>query len=289
MNDVPNNAAPPGASVSASPTSPPGTLMPDGAAPQTLDPGISTILANPDGGWPLGLADLPERLSAFVDAGGPVVLVLGVLSVVALAIVLLKVWQFAWLRLGALGPVEEALRHWRHHEPQAAIAAVTAHRQPVARLLHVALTGLQRPQVDQATLREELTRVASAELERLRGYLRALEVIGTMSPLLGLLGTVLGMIEAFKRLETAGANVDPAILSGGIWQALLTTAVGLSIAIPVVLAHTWLERRVERCGHRMEDAVTQVFTRDLGAAPAKAGPHHQGTASLASVEVGHAA
>jgi biopolymer transport protein ExbB len=55
--------------------------------------------------------------------------------------------------------------------------------------------------------------------------------------LLGLFGTVLGMVEAFRQLELAGSQVDPAVLSGGIWQALLTTAVGLAVAIPAVLAH----------------------------------------------------
>lgn len=83
------------------------------------------------------------------------------------------------------------------------------------------------------------------------------------SPLLGLLGTVLGMIEAFRQLASSGSQVDPSVLSGGIWQALLTTAAGLSVAIPVVLLHSWLERRVERCAHRMEDAVTRIFTRSL--------------------------
>ena len=100
-------------------------------------------------------------------------------------------------------------------------------------------------------------------LASLRSHLRTLEVIATLSPLLGLLGTVLGMIEAFRQLEISGNQIDPGILSGGIWQALLTTALGLGVAIPVVLAHSWLERKVDRCRHNMEDAVTRVFTRDL--------------------------
>ncbi len=129
------------------------------------------------------------------------------------------------------------------------------------------MTGVRNPKLGDATLREELVRVASRQLETLSGYLRALEVIATLSPLLGLLGTVLGMIQAFQELAIAGSQVDPALLSGGIWQALLTTALGLAVAIPVVLVHSWLERRVERCGHAMEDAVTRVFTFALTPAP----------------------
>jgi biopolymer transport protein ExbB len=249
--------------------------------------GEPTLLATPalasDDGW---VTALSAQVGGLLDLGGPVLLVLGLLSMIALTIVLLKVWQFSRLRLDHLAPVEEALRRWHHQDGCSALALLAGRRQPVAEVVHVALSGLQRPRVDLATLREELTRLASARMEQLRGHLRALEVIGTLSPLLGLLGTVLGMIEAFRQLEGAGSQVDPAVLSGGIWQALLTTAVGLSVAIPVVLAHTWLERRVERCGHRMEDAVTRVFTRDL-TAPAMVSEWC--APAPPPIEVGHAA
>ncbi len=202
-------------------------------------------------------------LLALLQAGGPVLLILLGLSVLALAIVLLKLWQFAALRLGARGFAEQALAHWRAGRAGPALAALSASRSPLARVLEVALRGQARPGVTEATVREEVTRVANAVLENLRGQLRGLEVIATVSPLLGLLGTVLGMIEAFQRLEQAGGRVDPAILSGGIWEALLTTAAGLAVAIPTVLALNGLERVVEGFGHRLEDAVTQVFTREL--------------------------
>lgn len=202
-------------------------------------------------------------------AGGPVVVILLLMSIIALAIILLKWWQFAALRLTARSPVDKALRLWREGKSEAAIKALSRSRQPVAQLVRLTMTGLLRPGFDAALVREEVSRVASMQLERLRSLLRPLELIATLSPLLGLLGTVLGMIEAFRQLELAGSQVDPAILSGGIWQALLTTAVGLTVAIPVVMAHAWLERKVERCGHLMEDAVTQVFTRNLQPLPAR--------------------
>ncbi len=208
--------------------------------------------------------------------GGPVLWILALLSVAALAIILVKLWQFSRLKLNASEPTEQALRYWYQRDPQQALAVLQGSPQPTAQLLARTLQGLAMPAVDLGLLREELTRFASAKLEQLRAWLRALEVIAALSPLLGLLGTVLGMIEAFRQLELAGSQVDPAILSGGIWQALLTTAAGLSVAIPVVLVHSWLERRVERCGHQMEDAVTRVLTRDLNrdsqAASAKDAP-----------------
>jgi biopolymer transport protein ExbB len=207
------------------------------------------------------------QVTELLDAGGPVLMVLLALSVVGLTIILLKWWQFTVLRLESRNEPSKALELWRNNQPDAAIELASEQRQPVMQLLKVIMTGLRRPDVDVAAVREEAVRVASVQLENLRSHLRALELIGTISPLLGLLGTVLGMIQAFQRLEMAGNQVDPSILSGGIWQALLTTAAGLIVAIPVVLAHAWLERKVERCGHGMEDAVTQLFTRNLQAIP----------------------
>ena len=71
------------------------------------------------------------------------------------------------------------------------------------------------------------------------------------------------MIEAFQRLEEAGTAVDPAVLSGGIWEALLTTAAGLAVAIPAIIALNWLEQRIENFKLAMEDAMTRVFTSSL--------------------------
>ena len=114
--------------------------------------------------------------------------------------------------------------------------------------------------LSEETVKEEVVRVASLQLDSLRSGLRTLALIASLSPLIGLLGTVIGMIEAFQALEAAGSRVDPAILSGGIWVALLTTAAGLVVAIPAAVAHNWFEGAVYRCRRAMEDAATQVFT-----------------------------
>lgn len=225
------------------------------------DPSVAPGLES----WLHRLSDYPDAasLAETVGNGGPVLIVLALLSVAALTIVLVKLWQFARQRIGARQPLNRALALWSQRQPEKAIATLAGRRQPSVQLVHRAMTGLQTPGIDEMVLREELTRFGLERLESLRGGLRALEVIATLSPLLGLLGTVLGMIEAFRELEQAGSQVDPSILSGGIWQALLTTAAGLSVAIPVVMLHAWLEQRVDAEGHRMDDAVTRVFTRDL--------------------------
>lgn len=203
-----------------------------------------------------------EGLTEIVMAGGPVVMVLIAMSVVALAIVLVKLWQFHSARIGDRERVRRALilvRAGRQHD---ALVAVHGSRNPVAQAVRQAILGGQRG-LPETKIREEVVRFGSDILEELRGYLRPLEVIASLAPLLGLFGTVLGMIEAFRQLEAAGNQVNPAVLSGGIWEALLTTAVGLAVAIPAVAALNWLERTVERVAHDMDSAITGVFTQDL--------------------------
>lgn len=199
----------------------------------------------------------------FLAVGGPVLWVLLALSVTALGIILLKCWQFATLRPERDDDVRESLLRWRQGQFDAAEARLVAGR-PIGDVVASAMRGLRTGGIDRELLREEVERVASLRLNDLRALLPPLEGIAILSPLLGLLGTVLGMILAFQRMEAAGPQVDPSVLSSGIWRALLTTALGLGVAVPVTAVHGWLERKVERVATRMNDAVTQVFTTASG-------------------------
>ena len=209
-----------------------------------------------DAGLPNSIVDNLLRL---IDLGGPIVVVLLLMSILALAIVLLKLWQFAGMRVRRRRFIELALDQWRGQHADAAQQALAGERNPIAQTMVVAMRGINAG-MDDALVREEAARVGARHLSALRSYFRALEVIGSLAPLLGLLGTVLGMITVFSELADAGSAVDPALLSGGIWEALLTTAVGLIVAVPTVLALNWLERILERLHEDMQDALTQVFT-----------------------------
>ncbi|EKV32274.1 Ferric siderophore transport system, biopolymer transport protein ExbB [Caenispirillum salinarum AK4] len=233
--------------------------MPDALSPPA---GAETAGAPPLAeAAPGSLAGLLE----IVQAGGPIMLVLAVLSAVTLIVVLAKLAQFAHRRLWARRAVDRALELWHAGRVDEAPPVLEAERTPVAEVLLVALRTRLDPHMTPAQAREEAARIAGLHLDQLGRGLRLLAVIASLSPLLGLLGTVIGMIGAFQALETAGSKVDPSILSGGIWVALLTTAAGLVVAIPAAAAHQWLEGMVERTGRTMEDAATQVFTRQPAA------------------------
>jgi len=210
-----------------------------------------------------------EPLLQLLHTGGPVVWILLAMSFFAVTLILAKLFQFWRLGIGHQDVLGDSLREWRKgHWRESTNLLEELPRQPVARVMDAAMQGLLAEHAE-PRVREEVTRIAKNHIERLRSWLRALELVASLSPLLGLLGTVLGMIEAFQRLESAGNQVDPALLSGGIWQALLTTAVGLIVAIPALVAHQWLDRRVDRCAHTMEDYTTRVFTSFAARSQAK--------------------
>jgi biopolymer transport protein ExbB len=210
------------------------------------------------------VADLLHRAQSALELGGPVVVILLAMSFIALTIFMVKLLQFGWLQIGRQRPALRALHAWRVGDPEMALTCVTSHRDPTSQLMARAIRGRQMGLAEEG-VREEVLRYGGDVLFQLRRGLRPLEAIGMLAPLLGLLGTVLGMIKAFQQLEASGVRVDPAVLSGGIWEALVTTAVGLSVAIPVIAVSTWLERRVDHLAHNMDNLVTQVFTKDLSA------------------------
>lgn len=206
--------------------------------------------------------------------GGPVALVLVVLSIVALTIILVKVWQFKTMRIGHTHPAREALDIYRKGLASESLEVCSTSPNPAVLAVARAIRGHLRSLPDQA-IREEVTRYGTDALESLRSGFRMLEIIASLSPLLGLLGTVLGMIDAFREMEQSGNQVNPALLSGGIWEALLTTALGLAVAIVVVVMLGFLERRVDRLSHEMSNIVTGIFTIDLS--EDSAGDDHAGS------------
>ena len=100
---------------------------------------------------------------------------------------------------------------------------------------------------------------AETRFARLEGGFRLLDNVAQLAPLLGLFGTVLGMIEAFQSLQDAGAQVDPSLLAGGIWVALLTTAVGLAVAMPTAMVLSWFEARMDAERVTAERAIATVL------------------------------
>lgn len=194
--------------------------------------------------------------------GGPVIWAIAALSVLTLALILWRLFRLSALGAWSGGRVAtDAIALWHAGHRDAALASLAPHRAVRARLAHAAMTARGDATLETDAAREETTRIARALLAELRGGLRPLDLIVTIAPLLGLLGTVLGMIAAFQALQEAGGQTDAATLAGGIWEALLTTAAGMAVAIPAAAALTWFDSIADRLQAEMEGDATRIFAR----------------------------
>ncbi len=179
------------------------------------------------------------NIALIFDKGGIVVWILAALSALALAIVIERLIHFQ--RMGRFPAGFDMT--------QANQEILEALRGPEAAMLK----GLfQASQGGIANLERVASRIGSSELQRMERGLAALGVIGNTAPLLGLFGTITGMIKAFMVIESAGGKVDAQALAGGIWEAMITTGVGLAVAIPVLFILHWLEGLADTRAHNMQ-------------------------------------
>nr|WP_235607848.1 MotA/TolQ/ExbB proton channel family protein [Roseovarius indicus] len=193
-----------------------------------------------------------ESLRQIIDLGGPVVAILLAVSVVTLATILFKVWQFAAAGVGRHKSLRDAVAAWDRGDRTGATFALNASKSYLVPVIEMAFAA--EPEDTKRLIAEAEVRFARLE----RGF-RLLDSVAQLAPLLGLFGTVLGMIDAFQSLQDAGAQVDPSLLAGGIWVALLTTAVGLAVAMPTAMVLSWLEGRMDTERVIAERAITTVL------------------------------
>tara|TARA_R110002049_G_scaffold44333_6_gene130231 strand:- start:88429 stop:89079 length:651 start_codon:yes stop_codon:yes gene_type:complete len=185
-----------------------------------------------------GLQAWFEPLREIAEVGGPVVVVLLGVGVLTLAVVLYKLWQFAVAGVGRHAALRQAVAAWDRGDRDAARIFLGQSKSYLAPVIDMAFAR-------DGAATDRLQADAEQRFSQLERGLRLLDSVAQLAPLLGLFGTVLGMIDAFQSLQSAGTQVDPSILAGGIWVALLTTAVGLVVAMPTALALSWFEGRME--------------------------------------------
>ena len=198
-------------------------------------------------------------LSEMIAMGGPVIAVLLASSVLTAALILYKLWQHKIARVGRHGALSGAVDAWDRGDHRLALARLEDSRSYLAPVIRLAMTGRE------AALPDRADAEAEALFARLERGLSTLDTVAQLAPLLGLFGTVLGMIEAFQKLQTAGSAVDPSLLAGGIWVALLTTAAGLAVAMPTSLVLSWFEARMRRERVFANRALRTVFAPGQGA------------------------
>ena len=149
----------------------------------------------------------------------------------------------------------------RHLDADNEIAAREDARNSDSSMGRILSQALEVKDQDRETLETVIVHATEEEVRGLSRYLQALATIANIAPLLGLLGTVMGMIKAFMVIQQMGGKVNAAVLAGGIWEAMLTTALGLSVALPTMIAHSYLVAQVDRYEARLQTgAVTFLKT-----------------------------
>jgi len=193
---------------------------------------------------------------SFLAKGGILVIPILFCSIIALTIVLERLYRFRKLRIknpDLIIMVKKALNEKGVDE---ALFIVENSKNPLGRILK---EGIKKYQAGKKEMERAMTFAAEKEIRELEKYLPALSTIGDVAPLLGLLGTVTGMIKAFMVIERLGGKVNASVLAGGIWEAMLTTALGLSVAIPTIVAHNYLVSKLRNFTADLQEKLNEFL------------------------------
>jgi biopolymer transport protein ExbB len=196
----------------------------------------------------------------FLARGGVLVGPIVLCSVVALAIFVERLIRLSRVKIHGNGWMAEMAAHLKNGEDRLAREMARRDDTPMGRILTQAMEVKDQ---DRETIQTVLGHAAETESRELSRYLQALATIGNITPLLGLLGTVLGMIKAFMVIQEMGGKVNASVLAGGIWEAMLTTALGLAVALPTMVAHSYLSARVDRHESQLQDGIVG-FLKAIG-------------------------
>lgn len=191
--------------------------------------------------------------------GAPVFLALLAVSVVGTAVAVQKIVMLWRLGAGNRYQANAALRQWAAGDAEGAHRIAWRDHSPLGRVILQAIAGRWQWPQDKERAREAATGVALGLLEEMGSNVRILDTAVQAAPMLGLLGTVLGMIVSFNEMSVGSGAVDPAQLAGGIWIALSTTALGLTIAIPFYFLTSWIDGRIDRERTAMDAAIIAII------------------------------
>jgi biopolymer transport protein ExbB len=191
--------------------------------------------------------------------GGIVMIPIGLLSIYALSVILYKIVQFTTSSAGKTAFIDPVMQHVKQGEYTDAEAMLEKTPGPVARIMRTSIRCVLNRDMSVKSRESEIARIGTAEIQVLESHMRGLELVSNISPLLGLLGTVQGMITVFATLSHSEGGINPAQLAGGIWEALITTVAGLVVAIPCVAAYYILDGKIEKVRTQMRDVAIQIL------------------------------
>jgi biopolymer transport protein ExbB len=190
-----------------------------------------------------------------IKPGGVIMIPIVLCSVLALAIIIERFWT---LRITKIAPKKTSneVWHWiKNKELSSKKLRALKESSPLGRIMAV---GLANAKHGREVMKESIEQEASQIVHDMERFLTALGTVSVITPLLGLLGTVIGMIKVFAAIQLEGTG-NAAVLAGGISEALLTTAAGLAVAIPALIFHRYFLRRVDEIVINMEQEAIRLI------------------------------
>ena len=192
----------------------------------------------------------------FLMKGGFLMWPILLCSVISVSIIIERLYNLHRARIKIPNILSRVKNLLKEDKAAEALKLCESCNDPVAHILAIGIRIRKRSLEEQEKI---ISRAGSRIIRQLEKNLRGLAIIGNITPLLGLLGTVTGMIKAFIKIQELGGRVDASVLAGGIGEALITTAMGLSVAIPTLVAYHYFESRVDNVGARMKDDVADLL------------------------------
>lgn len=189
-----------------------------------------------------------------IKAGGWIIWPIIACSIVAMAIVLERLWAYRSSKVVPNGLLPQIWQAEKQQQIDGNYLAELRANSPLGRIL---ASGLANRRKSREVMKEAIEEEGHQVVHDLERYLNTLGTIAAITPLLGLLGTVIGMIKVFTAITDAGVG-NPAILAGGISEALITTAAGLCVAIPALIFHRYLSGRVDKLVVQMEEQAIKM-------------------------------
>lgn len=177
-------------------------------------------------------------------------------SVLAVAIIIERLYALHQAQIDTQDFMSRIREVLKRNKIMEAIRLCEATPGPIAQILRA---GIIKYDKGKEAIKEAIDDAGRHEIPRLEKYLNVLSTVTNVAPLLGFLGTVSGMIRAFMQIQEKGGAVNPSDLANGIWEALLTTAAGLAVAIPVLVAYNYLVSRVDSFVLDMEKSSTDLI------------------------------
>ncbi len=194
-------------------------------------------------------------MPTFLTDGGPVLWLILITSAVALSVFIERLIHLHRAQINSTEFLNGVRNVLKRDNVVEAISICDATHGPVARIVKVAILNRDH---GRERVREAIEEAGLAEVPRLEDKLNLLATIAQIAPLLGLLGTIVGFMDIFGKLETAGLHAQIADLSHGVWRALICTAAGLAVAVPCYAAYNYLVSRINTLVLDMERAATEI-------------------------------